>query len=350
MDLNKNTSFSSIDLQDMLGQIDKLPDQLLAGYNLSLTFSTRFVERPREIILAGMGGSAIGGDLFAATIEGKSEIPFHVHRNYGLPAWVKGKETLVIVSSHSGNTEETLSAFETALEKKCQILAITTGGQLEEKAKTHGIPVWKFDHKGQPRAAIGFSYGLLIGLAERLNMIINVKNQIQNAVDAMKDQQTAIHASLPVNQNTAKRLAGQMVGRLVSVYGADHLAPVARRWKTQLNELAKTWSQYDEFPEVDHNTIAATMNPETPLENIFAIFLTGSFQNPRNKKRIELTRERFMRDGINTDTYEARGLDEMTQIWTAIHFGDYVAYYLAMLYEVDPTPIDAISWLKKSLT
>lgn len=350
MDLNANASFQKIDTQDMLGQIDHLPDQLSQGFDLGSGYSLHLENKPLGIVLAGMGGSAIGGDLFAAFIDQTSKIPFQVHRNYGLPAWAKGNDHLVIISSHSGNTEEALNAFDTAIARKCQILAITTGGALEERAREHGVPVWKFEHKGQPRAAIGFSFGLLANLADRLGMAENVKQKLRNATTLMKEQQAGIQAEISVNKNPAKRSAGQMVGRLISVYGADHLTPVARRWKTQLNELAKTWSQCDEFPEVDHNAIAATMHPEAPLENVFAFFLTGSFQNPRNKKRIELTRDRFMREGINTDTYDARGLDEMTQMWTAIHFGDYVAYFLAMLYEVDPTPIDAISWLKKSLS
>lgn len=349
MDLNDHTGFAKIDTQNMQLQIDRLPDQLLAGYNLGKTFTIRFDHKPNAIVLAGMGGSAIGGDLFSAFVSDKSAIPFFVHRNYGLPAWVKGDDRLIIVSSHSGNTEEALSAFDTAIESKCQVLVITTGGKLEDKARNENIPVWKFEHQGQPRAAIGYSFGLLASLAVHLGMIADMNAGLKNAVDAMKNQQAEISAVVPVKKNPAKRLAGQMVGRSISIYGADHLAPVARRWKTQVNELAKTWSQYDEFPEMNHNAIAGGMHPESVLENVFAIFLVGFLQNPRNRKRIELTRNKFMQEGINTDIFEAKGLDLLTQMWTAIHFGDYLLYYLAMLYEVDPTPIDAISWLKKSL-
>ena len=165
----------------------------------------------------------------------------------------------------------------------------------------------------------------------------------------MKAQQAELRADVPVNRNPAKRLAGQLVGRGVIVLGSAVLAPVARRWKGQLNELAKTWVTFDLLPEADHNTLAGTENPMETLEKTYAVFLRAPCEHPQNKKRSELTAQSFMLAGIVNDFYNARGNSRMAQQWSALHFGDYAAYYLAMIYGIDPTPIAAIEHFKQSM-
>lgn len=349
MDLNDWKQFSKIDTQNMLAEIDHLPDQLLEAMELGDKHSIEGIKPPKAMILAGMGGSAMGGDLFSTYIEDLSPVQLFVHRNYGLPKWVQGRECLVIVSSHSGSTEETLSAFNTALERDCQILALTTGGQLAQTAMNNRVPTWTFEHHGQPRAAIGFSFGLLMQIATKLGLISDNTSELKDTVREMKLQQSSIDSQVPILKNPAKRMAGQMVGRIVSVYGADHLAPVARRWKTQINELAKTWSQFEYLPEANHNAIAGASFPVRGLDDLFVLFLKSRLQNPRNLMRTELNKESFMTEGINTDSLEAKGSTRLAQIWTSLHFGDYVSYYLAMLNEINPTPIETITWLKNKL-
>jgi glucose/mannose-6-phosphate isomerase len=349
MDLDDFLNFSKIDTQNMIAEIEKLPDQLIEAWELEKKYPVPKIKNLKTIVMAGMGGSAISGDLFSAYIEDSCDTQFFVHRNYGLPQWVHGDECLVVASSHSGNTEEVLSAFDEAIVRKCPMVVISTGGKLAQKAESEKIPVWKFVHNGQPRAAIGYTFGLLLNLVFRLGLIPDPQSEIKSTVEAMKLQQSTIQAGSSIRDNPAKRLAGQMMGRLVSVYGADILSPVARRWKTQLNELAKAWSQFDILPEANHNAIAGSQNPPDELNKLFALFLLSSLQHPRNRRRLELNRESFMLEGITTDTYEAKGSNKLAQMWTAIHFGDYVSYYLAILYGVDPTPIETINWLKKSL-
>lgn len=349
MDLEDFLNFPKIDKQNMLAEIEGLPDQLTEAWKLGKNFELPHVESIRSIILAGMGGSAIGGDLFSAYCENTCKVHFCVHRNYDLPRWVQGDDCLVITSSHSGNTEEVLSAFNIAIERKCQIVAITTGGKLAEKSENARIPLWQFEHSGQPRAAVGYSFGLLLSLGFRMGIITDPSSEIDAAVEIMKQQQGCIQTDSPVRSNPAKRLAGQMAGRIVSVYGADFLSPVARRWKTQLNELAKAWCQYDYLPEANHNAIVGTQNPAAEMNKMFALFLFGALQLPRNRERLKLHRESYMLEGINTDAYEAQGDTRLAQMWTSIHFGDYLSYYLAMLYDADPTAIETITWLKKAL-
>jgi glucose/mannose-6-phosphate isomerase len=165
----------------------------------------------------------------------------------------------------------------------------------------------------------------------------------------MRKQQANIRAEVPVVTNLAKREAGQLMGRWVMVFGADVLEPVARRWKTQINELAKAWAQFEMLPEADHNALAGLTQPENGLSSAMALFLRAASYHPRNLLRAELTKQAYMLEGLNTDFIDAQGNSTLAQQWTALHLGDYVAYYLAMLYEIDPTPIPALEGLKKQM-
>jgi glucose/mannose-6-phosphate isomerase len=350
MDLNNTTSFPTIDKQNYLAEIENLPSQLENAYQQGMSLSLPDWKGIRNVLIAGMGGSAIGADLLAAYATPLCRVPILVQRNYTLPAWASGLETLVITSSHSGNTEETLAAFELASKKHCRILALCTGGKLAELAKASNVPLWTFEHKGQPRAAVGYSFGLLMALFYRLGLIPDPAAELAGAITAMRKQQASLQAEVPVVRNPAKREAGQLMGRRVMVFGADVLEPVARRWKTQLNELAKTWAEFEALPEADHNALAGLQQPEQALSSAMALFLRARSYHPRNLLRTDLTKQAYMLEGLNTDFMDAQGDTPLAQQWTALHLGDYVAYYLAMLYEIDPTSIEVLVGFKKQLT
>jgi glucose/mannose-6-phosphate isomerase len=350
MDLNNYLQFSDIDQQNYLDEIENLPTQLENAFQRGLSLELPAWQGIQKVLIAGMGGSAIGADLLAAYTAPISPLPIIVQRNYSLPAWANGPDTLVVASSHSGNTEETLAAFDQALKNGTQLLALSTGGKLAEKARQAGVPLWIFQHTGQPRAAVGFSFGLLLALLTRLGIVPDPTQELSGTIAAMRKQQDSLRVNVPVVQNLAKRLAGQLVGRWVMIFGADILEPVARRWKTQDNELAKAWAQYEVLPEADHNALAGLAQPENSLLTATTLFLRASSNHPRNLRRIELTRMAYMQEGINTDIVDAQGDSALAQQWTALHLGDYVGYYLAMLYEVDPTPIPALEGFKRQLS
>jgi len=349
MDLNDYTSFPRIDTQNYLAEIENLPNQLANAYRQGMSLTLPSWQGIQGVLIAGMGGSAIGADLLAAYATPHCRVPIVVQRNYYLPAWAHGPETLVIASSHSGNTEETLAAFELAVKAGCRILALCTGGKLAAAAASAGIPLWTFEHHGQPRAAVGFSFGLLLAALTHLELLPDPSDELAGAVEAMRSQQVSLRAELPAVRNLAKREAGQLMGRWVTVFGADILEPVARRWKGQLNELAKAWGQYESLPEADHNSLAGLQQPESALPNAMALFLRARSYHPRNLLRTELTKQAYMLEGLNTDFMDAQGETPLAQQWTMLHLGDYVAYYLAMLYEIDPTPIPALEGFKKQL-
>jgi glucose/mannose-6-phosphate isomerase len=256
----------------------------------------------------------------------------------------------VICSSHSGNTKETLDAFEAARKADCRIVVVSTGGELAKRAQEHNIPLWTFEHKGQPRAAVGFSFGLLLAMFQRLGLVPDQKGAVDEAITAMKRSQTHLQAHVPAPKNPAKRYAGQLMGRWVTVMGSDLLTAVARRWKGQLNEVAKAGANFELIPEANHNTLAGTVNPEETLNaHTMTIFLRAPSNHPRNRLRIDLTKNAFMLEGMNTDLVEARGNTPLAHMWTTILFGDYMAYYLAMCYGVDPTPVPALVEFKQAL-
>ena len=349
MDLNQYQDFKKLDSQNMLAEMNGLPEQLEKAWKEAESFPLPDFSQVKGVLIAGMGGSAIGASLLKAYAAPLATLPIEVHRDYGLPAWASGPETLVILSSHSGNTEETLTAFDTALAQGCNTLTICTGGKLAQKTKESESDLWVFNHKGQPRAAVGYSFCLILNIFTRLGFIPDPLKEIKDAVSEMKKQRQLLIPELPDHQNAAKRQAGQLIGRWVSVFGADLLAPVARRWKGQVSEIAKAWGQYEDIPEANHNTLAGIVNPEEVLTKTMALFLQADSNHPRNIRRIELTKKNFMVEGISTDLIQARGKTRLAQMWTLVQFGDYMSYYLAMAYGVDPTPVAAIENLKREL-
>jgi glucose/mannose-6-phosphate isomerase len=350
MNLDDLERFKQLDTLDMLGEIDNLPDQLTFAYQSGLKNPLPDWKDFHYVVIAGMGGSAIGADLLAAYAASLAPIPVFVHRDYGLPLFARGAETLVICSSHSGNTEETLDAFETARKAGCRVVAVCTGGELTKRAQENEVPLWTFEHAGQPRAAVGFSFGLLLAMFQRLGLVPDQAEAMEEAVASMKRTQTHLKADVPAAKNPAKRYAGQLMGRWVTVIGSGLMAPVARRWKGQLNEVAKAGANFEFLPEADHNTLAGTVNPQETLNaHTMTMFLTSSFDHPRNRLRSDLTRKAFMLEGLNTDFIEARGDSSLAHMWTTILFGDYMAYYLAMGYGVDPTPVRMLVEFKKAM-
>lgn len=350
MNLDDLSLLKELDRQDMLTEIESLPDQLKSAWDLGQTLPLPDSKDFRSVIISGMGGSAIGADLLAALVSQTCTVPVIVHRDYGLPAYAAGKNTLVIASSHSGNTEETLDSFEAAHKRKCSLIAVCTSGELARRARENNVPLWTFHHAGQPRAAVGFSFGLLFSLLARLNLIPNPAHSVIETVAAMKKSQEHLRVDIPAALNPAKRYAGQLMGRWVTVFGAGMLAPVARRLKTQLNEIAKAGANFEFLPEADHNTLAGTLHPEEVLmPHTMSLFLRSPSDHPRNRLRIDLTKQTFMIEGLNTDVLDARGDSPLANMWTLILFGDYMAYYLAMAYGIDPTPVAALENFKATL-
>jgi glucose/mannose-6-phosphate isomerase len=337
------------DKSSMLSEIESLPRQLEDAWRLGQNLPLPETTGIDRVLVAGMGGSAIGADLLAALIRPVCPVPVVTHRDYSLPGWANDHHTLVIASSHSGNTEETLSAYDEAVRRGCTALAASTGGELKRREAAAGAPHWPFEHKGQPRSGVGFSFGLLLAAFARLGLAGDLPADMVETADQMKQQAQNLGSAVPAVQNPGKRYGGQLMDRSFIVFGADFLSPVARRWKTQVNEHAKAWAHFEEVPEADHNTIEGIKMPLDASTRAFAMFLLAPSYSAPIARRMELTRQAYMLEGVSTDFYMARGRSRMAQLWTALQFGDYVAYYLAIAYGVDPTPVETLEAFKAEL-
>lgn len=349
MILDDPDRMNEIDRSNMLLELQTLPDQLAEAWRIADSYDLPDIKEIDGVTIAGLGGSAIGADILTAYVIDQCKTPVSVVRGYSLPSWVSGKKNLVICSSHSGNTEETLSVFEEAIHRNCTVMAVSTGGKIKSLAEENQSVFWPFKHQGQPRSAVGFSFGILLNLFSRMKLIPDQKDQLDSAVRSMRTTLAEIDINMPVVKNLAKRIAGQAYGRQPVVLGAEHLEPIARRWKTQINEIAKGWAGFEFMPEANHNTLAGLEYPETVLEKIYAVFLTSENYNLRNQKRFELTFDQFMVSGLCTDKIHIEEKEKLSEIWQVLLLGDFISYYLAMLNEVDPTPIDSLEDFKKAM-
>jgi len=275
-------------------------------------------------------------------------VPIVTNRDYTAPAFVNA-ETLIIASSYSGNTEETLAAFDEASKRGASLLAITTGGQLAQRARELRVPLLTFRYQSQPRAALGYSLVSLIGVVQKLGFIGDKSDDLEEAIAVMESLQEEIGETTPVTENPAKQLAKRLCGRLPVIYGSGYLAEVAHRWTTQLNENAESWSFFEQLPELNHNAVVGYQFPKELAEKVVVVMLTSSLDHPRNKVRSQVTQEVLARQGVACEVVSARGESPLVQMLSAIHFGDYVSYYLALLYEIDPTPVKVIDYLKERL-
>ncbi|HKZ51582.1 MAG TPA: bifunctional phosphoglucose/phosphomannose isomerase [Dehalococcoidia bacterium] len=353
--------YSLVDPADMLGRLRELPRQCREAWRRAQPFALSLDRRPvARVLVLGMGGSAIAGDMLAALVAGESPVPVLVLRGYDLPPGLN-EDNLIIASSYSGETEETLSAFQQALATGAGKLAVTSGGRLEALARERSVPVFRIEHPGPPRAALGYSLMPLLAVARRFGLLSLDDADVEEAAAVMGWPQARagrvekagllreIDAATPAAENPAKALAERLLGRLPVVYGAGFLSPVARRWKTQLNENSKVWSSWEELPEADHNAVVGYRLPEEVRRQAFVVLLHSSHLHPRTLLRYEATRELLQEAEVEHETIEAHGRGPLAQMLSLALYGDYVSYYLALLQGVDPTPVPAIEALKKQL-
>ena len=339
MNLDDPNLFQSEAHLKVLDEIERLPDSLLQGFAAGKRLDLEPVDDLKSIVISGTGNSIIAADLLAGYLSAWCPIPVSIHRDYGLPAFAAGPQCLVILASYSGETQETLSGLEAALENKCRILALCSGGQLAKETAGAGGQVWQID--GQT-LALGFSFGLLLAGFQRLGLLQDQQAALRAAVDAMRTQQAGLRPDSPVSQNLAKRLAGQLMGRLVTIFAAGQFVPVARRWKSQINQVAKSIAQFEALPEADYGALQGASMPEPVLLHSMALFLRAPSDHRQNRLRSNLTRRALLLEGVNTDFVDAQGDGPLAHLWTLTQLGEYVAFYLAGAYGIDPTPLPAL--------
>jgi len=350
MNLDDLQAMSELDSSDMATRISELPAQCRSAWGqtegLQLPQALAGVE---QLVIVGMGGSAIGGALLQDLVADEIDLPINLVRGYALPRFVCGERTLVVACSYSGNTEETLSCFRQAVNRGTQVLAITTGGKLAALAERAGPPVISFDYQSQPRAALGYAFILLLGAVHQLGLVRDFADDVAEAADVMETWQAEIEPGVPTGDNAAKQLAARTHGKLPVIYGAGFLGATANRWKTQFNENAKSWAFFEVLPELNHNAVVGLGIPDVVREQSLVIVLRSALDAERIAERWDVTGELLEREGVAAAEVRGRGQSKLAQALSLIHFGDYVSYYAAVLNQVDPTPVETIAFLKDRL-
>ena len=351
MNLNDLAHFAELDKSNMRTHLDALPDQVEAAWvhGQSLPLPTMY-KRVERIVIAAMGDAAVAGEILTALVADMCNLPIIVNRSYELPAFADGQSTLVILICHDGDTEEVLHAAELADARGTKLLAITQGGRLASYVENAGGVVWNYSYPGPQRAAFGWIVGLLTALVVRMGLVRDMAKDVTEAVELMRRHVGVLGIDSPVVKNPAKRLAGQMIGRIPIVYGSGITLPVAKRWKMQLNNNGKTVAQYEEMPDLDHNVVTGTSYPKPLMVKVALIFLVAAqTDHKRVVQRWDATREAYLEEGLASDTVKARGTSKLAQMLSTVQFGDYVSYYVAMAYEVDPTDTPLITEIQEKL-
>ena len=347
--LDDLAAYQRIDPQGMLARIRDLPHQCRAAWQevQTLKLPDDYCDIDKVVILA-MGGSAIAGDFLRSLVALESPVPVFSHRDYELPLLVDGR-TLLIASSYSGNTEEVLSCFERGLGTGAKKVVITGGGKLLTTARANGVPAFVFHYESEPRAALGYGIMPLLAIAQKVGLVADKDEDVDEAIAAMVGLATRIDETVPLDRNPAKQLAQRLHQRLPVIYSAGILAQVARRWKGQLNETSKMWCFYEELPEANHNALVGYGLPKEIAAKALVVFLRAPSLHPRTLLRYELTQTALEEAGVESATVDAEGKSPLAQIMSAVLFGDWVSLYLAVLNGVEPAPTPPIAKLKDRL-
>jgi glucose/mannose-6-phosphate isomerase len=339
-----------LDKSNMLEHISSFYSQILTGISIGQSTDLQGISEIDfdKMILAGMGGSAIGGEVTRSFLKAELRIPFEIYRNYGLPNYAN-RNTLVICSSYSGSTEETLSAYSKAKELKSRIMCITTGGELAKRGAADGFPVIKLPSGMTPREALGYSITPLLIILGRLGLCGDHSGELERCSNSLKDW--AGGYAFDSEPNPAYKLAEKLHGKIVIIYaGPDYLDAVAMRIKGQINENAKQPAFCNIFPEFNHNELVGwELGPDISEKFAFLI-LRDRADNPRIAKRMDIVKNILTGKGVDVTELWTNGERLLERMFSLIQLGDFMSYYMALLNGVDPTPVELIDFMKNELS
>ncbi|HOK29240.1 MAG TPA: bifunctional phosphoglucose/phosphomannose isomerase [bacterium] len=343
--------FSGKDPSNMYEKIYNLPEQILEAWEIGKKADISILNRRwKNIILAGMGGSAIGGDIIKSLGYWELKVPFSTIRDYSLPGFVN-EETLLIIVSYSGNTEESIGACKEGLNKGAGVLIITSGGEIENIAKERHIPLISVPQGFPPRAALGYTFMPVLAVLSKMELMNVSDGDIQKAADLMrKMRDEELKDEISEEKNIAKKLANKMYGHLPIIYAPDeYLGVTAYRWKCQLNENSKLFAIWNSFPELNHNEIMGWEGRDEFLKNAFVVFLRDKGEIDRIKQRIQYMKDLIIQISSGIEEVWSEGDTLLERFLSLIYIGDFVSFYLAIKRGVDPTPVNSIEGLKKYL-
>lgn len=305
--------------------------------------------KPANIVVAGLGGSAIGGDLVKDWAKNQLTVPLEVSREYGLPNYAN-KKTLAIVCSYSGDTEETLSSFLDALNRKCMVFCISSGGALIKYAKKHKVPYLQVPSGMPPRAALPYMLVPQLVLLEKVGLVKGVREELDEAASLLEKVCLENGPETPTGDNFAKTVAINIGDSAPVIYGFGFFRSVALRFKQQFNENSKSAAKWEFFPELDHNEIVGWEGTGEQCRYFSVIFIRDvDDESVEICSRIDITKQIMERAGLIMFDLKVQGKSPLAKMLSSIVVGDFISVYLAVLRNVDPTPVRTINVLKSAL-
>ena len=353
INLDSLDNIKKIDSKKLVFSIRSFPDQIKQAWREVFEQDIpQSCPLAKNVVVSGMGGSALGGRIVDSLLLDRFRTPIEVVTEYNLPNYVN-RDTLVILTSYSGNTEETLSAAREAQNRGAILFAITTGGKLAEFIKSGGISGYVFDPvanpSGQPRMGLGYSITATLAVLARCEFINLLDSEMADVLEDTKKLVSEFDIATPESVNLAKRMAIKLKGKIPLIIASEHLVGSAHAFKNQLNENAKTFSALFEIPELNHHLMEGLKNPYQIKELLHFLFLESDLYTKEVQKRYPITREVIEKNSIETSSYFTKGKRKLNQIFEVITFSSFLAYYLAMLYDEDPTPIPWVDFFKENL-
>ncbi|MDP1808509.1 MAG: bifunctional phosphoglucose/phosphomannose isomerase [Actinomycetota bacterium] len=350
INLDDIASVAATDRAGMLDEMAGFGDQCEQAVDIA-----RRAQLPIEpsgianIVVLGMGGSGISGDVCRVLFDDVLTVPLQVNRHYRLPAYV-GPGTLVLAVSYSGNTEETLAALDEAGQRGAKAVCVSSGGKISQMAKDKGLPLVQIPAGLQPRAALGYLSLPPAVVLERLGLVPDLTAAVTEAVNLLHHQSARLRPQEPESSNPAKQLARRLLGRLPVIYGSEGVTSLAAfRFKCQINENAKQPANWNLLPELDHNEITGWQCLEDISRRFHLIFLRDAEEHPQVKKRVEVTRDLIIDQFCGADEFWSSGASKLARLLSLVYLGDFTSAYLALLNGVDPSPVERIELLKKRL-
>jgi glucose/mannose-6-phosphate isomerase len=346
--LDKPDKVKEVDKSNMLGDLVKTPDYCRDAIKRAKQVSMPEKVNPKNIVVVGMGGSAIGGEILHDWLRDTLSLPIEVCRDYTLPAYVN-KDTLVFVNSYSGNTEETLTAFLTAIRRKCTVTAVTSGGQLKSFCKKLRVPHMIIPEGLQPRAAIPYLFFPLAVFMKKMGVIADIDDELEEAIQVLERAAKANAPDMPTKNNKAKQLATELIDSIPVVYGFRQYSSIAQRMKTQFNENSKVPSKYEVFSELNHNETVGYEAPESLTKKLSIILIRDPQEPPEIRNRIETTTKLVFDRANKVLEIMAEGKGKLAKMFSVMCTGDFASVYLAILQNKNPTPVNIIDRVKSEL-
>jgi glucose/mannose-6-phosphate isomerase len=356
MELHDIKVFKKLDKEDVAKSIELFPDQIR-----QVLEESRLIKIPSEyakassVVVAGMGGSSLGAYITRSAFGDQIKAPITILSGYQIPAFV-GPNTLFVISSYSGTTEEPLSTYQEAKKRGAKIIAITADmpkNKLKDLMLKNDIPGYIFkpesNPSGQPRLGTGYAiFGLAVMLAKAGLFKINVRD-IEDSIASLEIWSRRLRVSSKAKSNQAKKIAAALYARVPILVGAEHITGNLHALRNQINENAKLFSTYLDLPDLNHYAMEGLRNPSNNKKFLHFLFFDSKLYHARIQKRSGLTKQVIQKNGIKITTHELIGTTKILQAFELLQLGSWVSYYLGILYKVDPVKIPWVDWFKNEL-